>query len=81
MREPARQHPLDKTEELPVRTRPDRRLTNRERDQRRITDKRRPTAASRDPILVSENVAATTRASRSVLSLVINGSNLSARVR
>src|SRR5438128_1452273 len=56
MRKPARQHPLDETEELPVRTRPDRRLTNRERDQLRITDKRRPAAASRDPILISENV-------------------------
>src|SRR5215218_9418788 len=56
MREPSRQHPLDQTKELPVGADPDRSLSNGERDQLRITDKRRPTATSRDPILVSEDV-------------------------
>src|SRR6202162_3715579 len=56
MRKPARQQPLDKTEELPIGTDPDRSLANRERNQLRITNKRPPTAASRDPILISEDI-------------------------
>jgi len=44
MREPARQQPLDETEELPVGADPDRRLSNRKRDQLRVIDKRRPKA-------------------------------------
>jgi hypothetical protein len=56
MRKPARQHPLGETEELPVGADPDRRLSNSERDQLRITDKRRPTRPRRDPILLREEI-------------------------
>ena len=56
VRKPARQQPPDQTEELTIGADPDRSLSNSERDQLRIPDKRRPAAASRDPILVSEDV-------------------------
>ena len=56
MRKPARQHPPDQAEELPVRADPDRRLTDRERDQLRVTRQRRPARPSRDRILIGEHI-------------------------
>jgi hypothetical protein len=57
MRKPAGQQTLDKAEELPVRTDPDRRLTDRQSNQLAVTDRRRPAAPGRDPIVVSEDIA------------------------
>jgi hypothetical protein len=56
MPKPARQHASEQAEELPVRADPDRRLTDRERDQLRVSDQRAPTAPRSDRILVSEDV-------------------------
>jgi len=56
MGKPARQDPPDQTEELPIRTDPDRGLRDRQRNQLRITDQPRPTLAGSDPILVSEDI-------------------------
>jgi hypothetical protein len=57
MRKPARQHPLDQTEELTVRRDPHRRLTDRQRDQLSIRDLRRTARTSSDRILVREHIA------------------------
>src|SRR5689334_24006331 len=56
MREPARQHPPDQAEELPVRAEAYRCLRDRQCHQLRIADQRPAATAGRDPILVSEDV-------------------------
>src|SRR6266568_4774876 len=56
MRKPARQHPPNKAEELAVRTDPDRRLTDRQRNQLRVARQRRPTLPGRDRVLISEHI-------------------------
>jgi len=55
VRKPARKHPLDQVEELPVGAEPNRRLRDRERDQLRVCRKRRATPR-RDRILVREDI-------------------------
>jgi hypothetical protein len=56
MRKPARQHALDKAEELAIGADPDRRLRDRERDQLRVGCQRRSPTPRRDRILVSEHI-------------------------
>src|SRR6266571_9274550 len=56
MRKPARQHPPNKAEELAVRTDPDRRLTDRQRNQLRVARQRRPPPPGRDRVLISEHI-------------------------
>ena len=56
MRKPARQQPRDQTKELAVRADPDRGLRDRESNQLRVRDQRRPATTGRHPILVSEDV-------------------------
>ena len=56
MREPAGQPPADETEELPVRADPHRRLTDRQRNQLRISDLHRRPRPRRDRILIREHI-------------------------
>src|SRR5581483_6699281 len=68
VRKPARQHAPNQAEELPVRADPDRSLSDSQRDQLRIADQRPPTAARGTGYSSANTYAATTRASRSVIS-------------
>ena len=68
MRKPVRQHPLDQAEELTIGADPDSRLANRERDQLRVAYKRLPTGRAGTRYSSANTYAATTRASRSVIS-------------